>query len=85
MSDESNGFDFDALFAERIDRGKLLKRAVAGGAAVTLAPWVATSRAFAATRTVRIGYVTPRTGAYGEFGAADVFVIDQMKTVFSRG
>ena len=66
----------DALFTERIDRRKLIRRAAVAGAGLTLAPWVATSRAFASSRTIKIGYVTPRTGPLAAFGAADSFVID---------
>jgi branched-chain amino acid transport system substrate-binding protein len=46
---------------------------------------VATSRAVAAGRTIKIGYVTPRTGALAGFGQADTFVIAQMKQVFGKG
>jgi len=68
-----------------LDRGQFLKRAAAAGAAVGLAPYIATSRAFAATRTVKIGYVTPRTGPLAAFGAADSFSLAQMKRVFDKG
>jgi branched-chain amino acid transport system substrate-binding protein len=68
-----------------IDRGQFLKRAAAAGAAVGLAPYIATSRALAATRTVKIGYVTPRTGPLAAFGAADSFSLAQMKRVFDKG
>src|SRR5207249_791046 len=50
-----------------------------------LAPYLATSRAFAASRTIKIGYVTPRTGAISPFGEADSFVIAQMRKVFAKG
>lgn len=85
MSDEGNHRNAEETFAERLDRGLLLKRAAAAGAAATLAPWVATSTAFAASRTLKIGYVTPRTGPLAGFGEADVFVINQMRRVFAKG
>jgi len=75
----------DSLFTEKIDRGRLVRRAATAGAGLVLAPWVATSRAFAASRTIKIGYVTPRTGPLAAFGAADAYVIGQMKHVFDKG
>jgi branched-chain amino acid transport system substrate-binding protein len=77
--------DFDELSAERVDRGNLLRKAVAAGAAFGLAPYIATSRALAASRTIKIGYVTPRTGPYGAFGEADAFVINQIGRVLRKG
>jgi branched-chain amino acid transport system substrate-binding protein len=74
----------DELFA-RIDRRKLLRGAAGAGAAVGLAPYVATSSAFAASRTIKIGYVTPRTGPLASFGDADSFSIAQMQKVFAKG
>jgi branched-chain amino acid transport system substrate-binding protein len=41
-------------------------------------------RAFAAD-TVKIGYVSPQTGALAPFGEADKWVIDQLKTVSKGG
>jgi branched-chain amino acid transport system substrate-binding protein len=35
--------------------------------------------------TIRIGYVTPRTGALAPFGEADDFVLNQMREVFADG
>jgi branched-chain amino acid transport system substrate-binding protein len=35
--------------------------------------------------TIRIGYVTPRTGALAPFGEADEFVLAQMREVFADG
>ena len=75
----------DALFTERIDRGRLIRRAAVAGAGLTLAPWVATSRAFASSRTIKIGYVTPRTGPLAAFGAADSFVIGEINQLFHKG
>jgi branched-chain amino acid transport system substrate-binding protein len=74
-----------AVFSERIDRRKLLQRAGATSLALGLAPWVATTRAFAASRTIKIGLVTPRTGPLAPFGAADNFTLAQMRRIFSKG
>jgi branched-chain amino acid transport system substrate-binding protein len=46
---------------------------------------VATNRAFAASRTNKIGLVTPRTGPLAAFGEADDFTVAQMKKLFSKG
>ncbi len=72
-------------YAERLDRGRFLKRTVGAAVAAGLAPCVATSRAFAASRTIKIGYVTPRTGPLAGFGEADLFVIGQMRRLFAKG
>src|SRR3954469_18293494 len=68
-----------------IDRRRLLKGAVRAGGGLGLAPYVATSSAFAASRTIKIGYVTPRTGPLAAFGEADAFSLAQMQKVFSKG
>ncbi len=38
-----------------------------------------------AAGTIKIGYVTPRTGQLAEFGAADAFVLEQMRAHFAGG
>jgi branched-chain amino acid transport system substrate-binding protein len=77
--------DVESVFGEAVDRGTLLKKAFAAGAAVGLAPYIATTSAFAGSREIKIGYVTPRTGPLAGFGEADRFVINQMKRVFAKG
>ena len=42
-------------------------------------------RAFAAPRPLKIGYVSPETGALAPFGEADAFVIDQIRKKFQGG
>jgi branched-chain amino acid transport system substrate-binding protein len=80
MSESTSRFD------ERIDRRRLLRRAAGAGAALGLAPYVATSSAFgASSRTLKIGYVTPRTGPLASFGEADSFSLAQMQKVFAKG
>ena len=74
----------DAL-TERIDRKKLLKRAIGASAAFGLAPYVATSRAFAASRTVKIGWVAPLTGSLASFGEANKYTVNEMQKLFSKG
>lgn len=38
-----------------------------------------------AGRTVRIGYVTPQTGALAAFGEADAFVVSSLKAMLDKG
>jgi branched-chain amino acid transport system substrate-binding protein len=38
-----------------------------------------------ANRTIKLGYVTPQTGALAAFGEADAFVINALKRVFANG
>src|SRR5262249_25334106 len=85
MSDQQGEQSLDGLFAERLDRGKLLKRAAAAGAALGLAPWVATSRAYASERTIKIGLVSPLTGSLSSFGETDAYTVQQMRRLFSKG
>ncbi len=77
--------DGHAPSAEALDRRTLIKRAGVAGAAFGLAPWIATSTAFASSRPVKIGYVTPRTGALADFGQCDTFTIAQMQKLFAKG
>ncbi|MEM9133225.1 MAG: ABC transporter substrate-binding protein [Actinomycetota bacterium] len=35
--------------------------------------------------TIKIGYVTPRTGTLADFGKADAFVLDEMRAFFADG
>ena len=85
MSDVQKSPGLEPVYADRFDRGRMLKRAAVGGAALGLAPWVATSAYGATSRTIKIGYVTPRTGPLAEFGAADDFTLKQMRALFRKG
>jgi branched-chain amino acid transport system substrate-binding protein len=42
-------------------------------------------RAFAAPRPLKIGYVSPETGALAPFGEADAFVVDELRKKFQGG
>jgi branched-chain amino acid transport system substrate-binding protein len=42
-------------------------------------------RAFAANRPLKIGYVSPETGALAPFGEADAFIIDQIRKRIQGG
>jgi branched-chain amino acid transport system substrate-binding protein len=85
MSEQEGEQGPDGLYAERFDRGRLLKRAVAAGATAGLAPWVATSRAYAAERTIEIGFVSPLTGSLASFGETDRYTVREMQRLFSKG
>ena len=57
-----------------------------GGASTTAGPGGAATTAPAATGgTIKIGYVTPQTGALAAFGEADTFVLDALREVFAAG
>src|SRR5439155_12822278 len=71
--------------AERIDRRRLLKRALGASAALGLAPYVATTRAFGSTRTVKIGWVSPLTGPLASFGEANKYTVGEMQKLFGKG
>jgi branched-chain amino acid transport system substrate-binding protein len=73
------------VFTERMDRKKLLKRTIGASAAFGLAPYVATSRAFASSRTIKIGWVAPLTGALASFGEANKYTVNEMQKLFSKG
>jgi branched-chain amino acid transport system substrate-binding protein len=66
-----------------IDRRRVLKIAatLTAGAAVSSA-----GHAWAADRdTIRIGYISPRTGPFAPFTEADEFVLDQARTALAGG
>lgn len=55
------------------------------GAAAAVAAALPTGVAFAAPRTIKLGYVTPRTGPLAPFAEADDFVIAQARKLFAGG
>ncbi|MFL5395528.1 MAG: hypothetical protein ACJ79G_22085, partial [Myxococcales bacterium] len=64
-----------------IGRRDVLKTAVALAAGAVGAP----RRAAAQSRPIRIGFVSPQTGALAPFGEADRFTIGRMNAVFGGG
>jgi branched-chain amino acid transport system substrate-binding protein len=72
-------------FVEQIDRRRFLKRAIGASAALGLAPYVATSRAFASSRTIKIGWVAPLTGPLASFGEANRYTVNEMQRLFGKG
>ena len=74
----------------RNNKGKIARRTFlrkGGAAAIGVAALSAgfAAPAFAAPKTIKIGYVTPRTGPLAAFAEADKFVIGQMKTFLKGG
>jgi branched-chain amino acid transport system substrate-binding protein len=59
---------------------------LAGSAAVLAAPAIlGATRAYAATPTLRIGHVSPRTGALANFAEADDYVLKAVSQALSAG
>src|SRR5437762_13338332 len=73
------------LVTERMDREKLLRRAIGATAALGLAPYIATTKAFASTRTIKIGWVSPLTGPLASFGEANKYTVSEMQKLFGKG
>ena len=85
MSDNGVERQADGVLEARIDRRKLLTRAGAAGLGLGLAPWVATTRAYASTRTIKIGWVAPLTGSLASFGEANKYTVSEMQKLFGKG
>jgi branched-chain amino acid transport system substrate-binding protein len=85
MSEDRVGQNATSVFEQRVDRRRLLRRAGAAGLALGLAPYVATTRAYASTRTIKIGWVAPLTGPLASFGEANKYTVTQMQKLFGKG
>jgi branched-chain amino acid transport system substrate-binding protein len=57
----------------------------AGSAVAGTAILGVSSRAFADSGTIKIGFVSPQTGPLAPFGEADKFIIEQMNKLFAGG
>ncbi len=66
-------------------RGISRRRFVQASAGAVATGALLGKRAFAASRPLRIGYVSPETGALAPFGEADAFVVDQIRKKFQGG
>ena len=66
-------------------RGISRRQFVQTSAGVVAAGALLGKRAFAATRPLKIGYVSPETGALAPFGEADAFIIDQIRKLVQGG
>jgi branched-chain amino acid transport system substrate-binding protein len=67
------------------DASSLTRRTFIGGAAVLGAGWLAGCRGGGGADTIKIGYVTARTGALASFGEADRFVLDSLRAALKDG
>jgi branched-chain amino acid transport system substrate-binding protein len=66
-------------------RGISRRKFVQTSAGVVAAGALLGKRALAASRPIKIGYVSPETGALAPFGEADAFVIDQIRKKLKDG
>jgi branched-chain amino acid transport system substrate-binding protein len=66
-------------------RGISRRRFVKTSAGVVAAGALLGKRAFAAPSPLKIGYVSPETGALAPFGEADAFVVDQIRKKIQGG
>jgi branched-chain amino acid transport system substrate-binding protein len=57
----------------------------AGTAAALLAPFASRSPAFAAEKTIKIGFVSPKTGPIAAFGEADDYVLANARKALAGG
>ena len=67
-----------------IDRRGALKTIAAAGAGAIAAPALI-GRAFAAGKTIKVGFISPETGPLASFGSADAFIIDAVKKIIGDG
>ena len=67
---------------QSISRRSVIRGIAAGAAAASTLRF---GPAFAAPKTLKLGYVTPRTGPLAPFAEADEFVIGAMKALFKDG
>ncbi len=72
-----------------LERRDFLRLAGLSGAAVGLSGVLASCKSGASssssTRTIKLGYVSPQTGALAPFGEADSFTINSARTAFKNG
>lgn len=66
-------------------RRQFIKRAAAAAVAAAAGPTLLSRYARAAVRPIKIGFVTPRTGALAAFGEPDDFVIADVRKLIANG
>ena len=77
---------FDQILHQRQADARALKRKfVQTSAGVVAAGALLGKRAFAAPRPLKIGYVSPETGALAPFGETDAFVVDEIRKMVQGG
>ncbi len=72
----------NTFMKNRISRRSLIKSAAAVGVSASALRFTS---ALAAPKTLKVGYVTPRTGPLAPFAEADEFVIGAMQELFAGG
>ena len=77
----------DSKDAGGVGAGKRPSRreVIAGAAAGALALAAGGRRAFADDATLKVGFISPRTGALGGFGEGDGFVLDAARSALAKG
>ncbi|RWI57056.1 MAG: ABC transporter substrate-binding protein [Mesorhizobium sp.] len=65
-------------------RRTILRTGVAAGGTLAL-PGLLSRRSYAQAETIRIGFVSPRTGPVAAFGASDDYVLKQVREVIGVG
>jgi branched-chain amino acid transport system substrate-binding protein len=88
MSDGFDGVDFESA----ISRSELLRRAGVGAGGLLLAGGLPASgfarvlsEAAPAARTIKIGFISPRTGPLGSFGEPDPYALGLARKKLARG
>ena len=69
----------------RVGRRKVLKGMAAAGVAALATSALGARRAYAAGRTIKIGFVSPETGPIAPFGEADNFVLEGVRKAIGDG
>jgi branched-chain amino acid transport system substrate-binding protein len=79
----------ERLLEKRLDRRRFMKAAGLSGAALGLSGFLAACKNAVKGGTnaaaVKIGYVSPKTGPFSEFGQADAFTLSTINQIFSKG
>jgi hypothetical protein len=74
----------EQLLQKRLDRRRFMKAAGLSGAALGLSGFPAACKNAVGGGPAKIGYVSPKTGPFSEFGEADTFTLGNMNQVFSK-
>ena len=87
-TDADNNADSATLGASRgpfraaVSRRKFVKAAAAGAGALVTAGRVGRAQS---SETIKIGFITPRSGALAAFGETDAFVLDTSRKLLADG
>ncbi len=78
--------DSNVTGAAPITRRNFLEFAgAAGGAALGAAPGAIATPAIAAEATIKVGFISPRTGPLASFGESDPFILKQVREALAKG